>query len=92
MVQKIPREEQLRRELEIIDETIKVRDRLLEEKVRIEATLPRHTIDYQIQMATVRLGINAAEQHIKAALASYDTICAAMEREGKNELSETDRP
>lgn len=46
MVQKIPREEQLRRELEIIEETIKVRDRLLEEKVHIEATLPRHTIDY----------------------------------------------
>ena len=92
MVQKIPREEQLRRELERIDETIKVRDRLLEEKVHIEATLPRHTIDYQIQMATVRLGINASRKHIKAHMQSLETIQAAMEREDKNEISETDRP
>ena len=84
MVQKMPREEQLRREQEIIDETIKVRDRLLEEKVRIEATLPRNTMDYHIQMATVRLGLKATEQQIKVHMSSMDTIRAAMETDGES--------
>ena len=85
MVQKIPREEQLRRELEIIDDAEAMLERLMQEQERIEQTMQPHTMDYQIQMATVRLGINAAEQHIKVHLASYDTIQAAMEREDKNE-------
>ena len=92
MVQKIPRAEQLRREQEIIDDAEAVLERLMQEQERIEQTMQPHTMDYQIQMATVRLGINASRKHIKAHMQSLETIQAAMEREGKNELSETDRP
>lgn len=85
MVQKIPREEQLRRELEIIDDAEAVLERLMQEQERIEQTMQPHTMDYQIQMATVRLGINASRKHIKAHMQSLETIQAAMEREDKNE-------
>ena len=85
MVQKIPREEQLRREQEIIDDSEAVLERLMQEQERIEQTMQPHTMEYQIQMATVRLGINAARKHIKAHMQSLETIQAAMEREDKNE-------
>ena len=85
MVQKIPREEQLRRELEIIDDAEAVLERLMQEQERSEQTMQPHTMDYQIQMATVRLGINASRKHIKAHMQSLETIQAAMEREDKNE-------
>ena len=82
MVQKIPREEQLRREQEIIDDCEAVLERLMQEQERIEQTMQPHTMEYQIQMATVRLGINASRKHIKAHIQSLETIQAAMEREG----------
>lgn len=81
MVQKITRAEQLRRELEIIDDAEAVLERLVQEQERIEQTMQPHTMDYQIQMATVRLGINASRKHIKAHMQSLETIRAAMERE-----------
>ena len=82
MVQKIPREEQLRREQEIIDDCEAVLERLMQEQERIEQTMQPHTMEYQIQMATVRLGINASRKHIKSHIQSLETIQAAMEREG----------
>lgn len=81
-MQRMSIEEQIRQEQEIIDRTKAVRERLKEEKARIEETMKPYEIEYQIQMATVRLGINAAEKGIHTHEMSLKTI---MDRAGRME-------
>lgn len=85
MVQKIPLEEQIRQEQEIIGRTQAVIDRLEKERARIEATLRPDEIDYEIQMATVRLGVNAAKRHIHAHEMSLQTLMARAKALGNKE-------
>ena len=73
-MQRMSIEEQIRQEQEIIDRTKAVLERLKEEKAWIEETMKPYEIEYQIQMATVRLGINAAEKHIHVHEMSLQTI------------------
>ena len=81
-MQRMSIEEQIRQEQEIIDRTKAVLERLREEKARIEETMKPYEIEYQIQMATVRLGINAAENGIRTHEMSLKTI---MDRAGRME-------
>lgn len=69
-------QEQIAQEKEIIGRTQAVIDRLEKERARIEATLRPNEMDYQIQMATVRLGVNAAKRHIHAHEMSLKTLMA----------------
>lgn len=86
-MERIPIEEQIRQEQEVIDRTKAVLKRLQVEKERIEETMKPWEIEYQIQMATVRLGINAATKHIHVHEMSLQTI---MDRANRKEKENDD--